>query len=170
MIDPLTALSIASSVIQVVDFGCKLVSQTQEIYHSASGATRDNVTSGEIAEDINVLYKDLIRKDQDFQRLGPDDIALGKLVDSCAREAEVLINLVAQLQVPPGATQWKSFRNAIKVARKRGKVNDIETRLLKIQKQIDSRLHVMMTYVPVYLLDSTNSIAPVTSNLHYLNE
>ena len=170
MLDPLTALSIASSVIQIVDFGCKLVSETQEIYHSVNGATKDNVTSGEIAKDINLLYKDLIRKDQTFQRLGPDDIALGKLVDSCAREVEALIRLLAELKVPSDAEQWKTFKNAIKSARKRGKVHDIETRLLRIQKQIDSRLHVMMTYVPLDLLDTTNSFALVISNLHSLYE
>lgn len=157
MLDPLIALSVASSVIQIVDFGCKLLSQTQEIYHSATGATKDNVTSGEITKDINVLYKDLTSRDQNFQRLGPDDIALGKLVDSCAQEAKELMHLLRELEVPPDATQWKSFKNAIKSARKKGKVKDIETRLLKIQKQIDSRLNVMMTYVSVDFSDSTNS-------------
>ena len=159
MIDPLSALSIASCVIQIVDFGCKLVSETQEIYHSASGATKDNVTSGEIAKDINLLYKDLTGKDSEFQRLGPDEKALGKLVDSCAREAEALIRLLTELEVPQDAKQWKSFQIAIKTARKRGKVHDIESRLLKIQKQINSRLLAMMKYVLADLFDSTDIFA-----------
>ena len=164
MLDPLTALSVASSVIQLVDFGCKLVSESQEIYHSASGATRDNVTNREIAEDISLLYRDLIRKNQAFQRLGPDYQALGKLVDSCIGEAEALSKFLEELKVPPDAKQWKSFKTAIKSARKRGRVKDIETRLIKIQRQINSRLNLMMTYVPMDLSDSTNSFAPVTSN------
>ena len=163
MLDPLSALSLASCVIQIVDFGCKLVSETQEIYHSASGATKENVTSGEIAKDINLLYKDLTSKEKGFQRLGPDEKALGKLVDSCAREAEALIKLLAELEVPQDANQWKSFQIAIKSARKRGKVHDIESRLLKIQKQINARLLVMMKYVPVDLFDSTD-IFPRPSN------
>ena len=166
MLDPLTALSLASSVIQIVDFGCKLVSQTQEIYQSANGATKDNVTSGEIAKDISVLYKDLTRKDQEFQRLDGDDIALGKLVDSCVREVRELMHLLRELEVPQDATQWKSFKNAVKSAREKGKVRDIETRLLKIQKQIDSRLHVMMTYVLAESSDSTNPLALAINNLH----
>ena len=148
MLDPLTALSIASSVIQIVDFGCKLVSETQEIYSSASGATKANVTSREITKDIKLLYQDLVRKNQAFQRLGPDDIELGKLVDSCAGEAEALMKLLEELRVPPDAKQWESFKNAIKSARKKGRVNEIETRLFKIQRQINFRLNLMMTYVP----------------------
>ena len=147
MIDPLTALSIASSVIQIVEFGCHLVSQTQEIYHSASGSTKDNVTSGEIASDMDVLYTNLTRKDQVFHRLNPDDIALGKLVDSCRREAVTLKDLIAELVVRTNKSPWESFRIAMKSARKKGKVKDIETRVLKIQRQIHSRLQVMMTYV-----------------------
>jgi len=145
MLSPLEALSVASAIIQIVDFGCKLISQTQEIYRSASGATKDNVTSNEIAEDINALYEDLTRKSQTFQRSSPDDIALGNLVDSCEQEAKALLHLLGNLQVPPDATQWKSFKAAFRSARKKGKVKDIETRLLKIQKQIDSRLQRIMT-------------------------
>ena len=147
MLDPLTALSIASCVLQIVDFGCKLVSETQEIYHSASGATKDNVTGAEIAKDINFLYKDLTKKDQNFQRLDPDEKALGKLVDSCTQEVIELMNLLEDLEVPKDATKWKSFKSAIKNARKRGKVIHLESRLLRIQKQIDSRLLVMIKYV-----------------------
>lgn len=64
MLDPLTALSIASSVIQIIDFGCRLVSETQQIYHSASGATKYNVTLREITEDIIILETNLSRQNQ----------------------------------------------------------------------------------------------------------
>jgi hypothetical protein len=86
MLTGLEILGVVSAVIQIVDFSRKLVSQTQEIYRSASGATKDNVTSNEIAKDINALYQDLRRKSQTFQRLSPDDIAVGNLVDSCERK------------------------------------------------------------------------------------
>ena len=147
MLDPLTALSIAGSMIQIVDFGCKLVSETQEIYHSASGATKDRVTDHEITEDITVLYSALAGQNRDFQRLSQDDIALGKLVDSCTVAALDLMNLLENLSVQPDATRWKSFKKAIESARKDGKVKGIEKRLVKIQRQINHRLQVMMTYV-----------------------
>lgn len=167
MLSPLEALSIASAIIQIIDFGCKLVSQTQEIYHSASGATKDNVTSSEIAKDINALSKDLKRKDQTFQRLSPDDIALGKLVDSCEHEAEELMRLLGDLEVPRDATKWKSFRVAFKTARKKGMVKDIETRLLKLQKQIDSRLQLMMTCVSNPFADSSDFVSVAINSLHF---
>lgn len=145
MLTGLEALGVASAVIQIVDSGCKLISETQEIYHSASGATKDNVTSGEITKDITILYNDLTRKSRTFQRSNRDDIALGSLVDTYEQEAKALLHLLRGLEVSPEATQWKSFKIALRSARKKGKVKDIETRLLKMQKQIDSRLLRMMT-------------------------
>ena len=153
MLDPLTALSVASCVLQIVDFGCKLVSETQEVYYSACGATKNNVTGAEIARDIELLYIDLKTKDLTFHRIDPDEKALGKLVDSCLLEQNEMHKLLADLTVPGDATKWKSFKSAIKSARKRGKVDQIESRLLRIQKQIDSRLLVMIKYVYVHLSD-----------------
>lgn len=118
MLDPLTSLSVASSVIRIVDFSRKLVSETQEVYHSASGATRDNVTSREITQDINLLYQDLRSKNEDFQISGPHDIALRKLVDSCTGEAQALMKILEDLKVPPDAKQWKIFKTPSKVHRK----------------------------------------------------
>lgn len=127
----MTAFGIASSVIQIIDFGCKLVSETQQIYHSASGATKDDVTLREISEDIIILDTNLSGQNQNNQRLSPDDIVLGILADSCAREAKILLGLLVELAVQPDATQWKSFKKAIKSARKKEKAGDIEKRLLK---------------------------------------
>ena len=144
MLDPLTALSLVSSVIQLVDFGSKLISQTQEIYHSANGATKDVVTYREVTDDIKSLYRDLAQKDDNFQRCGEDEIALGKLVDACNREAEALIDLLATLEVPEGSTRWTSFKKAIRSARKKETTEGIEKRLHKIQGQINSRLQFML--------------------------
>ena len=144
MLDPLTALSVAGTIIQIVDFGCKLVSQTQEIYSPIRNATKENVTRDDIANDITLLYQELAEKDDCFPRLSADDKALGKLVDDCERAAKDLMLLLANLQVPPDANQWTSFKKAIQSARKEGKVAGLERQLLKIQKQIDSRLQLMM--------------------------
>ncbi len=165
MLSPLEALSIASAIIQIIDFGCKLVSQTQEIYHSANGATKDNVTSAEIVKDINALNKELKNKDRTFQRLSLDDIALGKLVDSCEHEAEALRHLLSELEVPPDAKKWESFRVAFRSARKKGMVKDIENRLLKLQKQIDSRLQSMMKCVSDPLVNPPDLVWLVINSL-----
>ena len=146
MLDPFSALSVASAAIQFVQFGCQLVSETQEIYHSASGATKDNITIGEITNDIKELSRNL-KKQASVRDPSADDLELGRLVSSCYEEAERLTGLLETLEVPANATKWASFRKAIKNARKQGKVEKIEKRLSKIQRQIDYHLQFNMRYI-----------------------
>lgn len=150
MLDPLTALSLAAAVIQFVDWGSRLLSQSQEIYHSARGATKENVTTAQITSDIKALSKQLKGKETEALRSPTaDDIALRELADSCQREAEELLMVLDRLEVGKEATKWESFRRAIKNARKRGKITEIESRLNKIQQQVNSRLLAMMRLVAI---------------------
>lgn len=148
MLDPLTALGVASSIIQLVDFGRKLVSQTQETYHTANGATIENVTVGEIAKDINFLNRNLKEKTVSLEALGADDVALTDLATSSQKVAEDLLRILATLEVPKDATPWKRIHKAFKSTQKAREIREIESRLNKIQRQIDSHLHYMVKYVP----------------------
>ncbi len=55
MLDPLTALSIASSIVQFVDYGSKLLSKSYELYESADGTTIGNAELEVIAKDLQDL-------------------------------------------------------------------------------------------------------------------
>lgn len=50
--DPLTALGLASNIVQFVDFASKLISQSHEIYQSADGALEDNVALEHVAKNL----------------------------------------------------------------------------------------------------------------------
>jgi hypothetical protein len=50
--DPLTAVSLAGTILQFIDFSSKLVAGTYEIDRSVSGATAEN-------EDITTVISDL---------------------------------------------------------------------------------------------------------------
>ncbi|KAK4697415.1 hypothetical protein P7C71_g658, partial [Lecanoromycetidae sp. Uapishka_2] len=165
MLDPLTALGLASSIIQVVDFGRKLVSQTQETYYTANGATKENVTVGEIAKDINVLNRSLKEKKISLEAPHADDVALEDLVTSSQKIAEDLLGLLATLEVPKDATTWKRFQKAFKSTQKAREVREIESRLNKIQRQIDSRLHYMISDQQSAMLVRLNEISKEHANI-----
>jgi hypothetical protein len=55
MLDPLTALSLASSVIQFVDFGIKLFRSGRELYGSSNGSSVGNQDLDTIAKDLKGL-------------------------------------------------------------------------------------------------------------------
>ncbi|KAL9118898.1 MAG: hypothetical protein Q9187_004547 [Circinaria calcarea] len=100
MLDPLTALSLAAAIIQFVDWGSRLLSQSQEIYHSVSGATEENVTTKQITSDIKALSNQLKGKEAEALRSPTaDDIALRELADSCQREADKLLIVLHELEI-----------------------------------------------------------------------
>ncbi|PSS18373.1 hypothetical protein M430DRAFT_27832 [Amorphotheca resinae ATCC 22711] len=87
-IDPLTALSVASSVIQFVDFGSKLLSFSRQLYKSKEGVLTENVDVKTITEDITTLVKGLRGKLPEHRGISvlkpsEDGKALDKLCRRC---------------------------------------------------------------------------------------
>jgi hypothetical protein len=60
--DPLNALSVASSVVQFVDFGRQLLSASYEIYRSPSGISSKNVDLRTISKDLTDLVAQIKEK------------------------------------------------------------------------------------------------------------
>lgn len=57
--DPLSALSVATKVIQFIDFSHRLLINTREIYHSTDGLTHDMVKLSTVASDLSQLSNNL---------------------------------------------------------------------------------------------------------------
>ena len=101
--EPLTALSVATSIISFVDFGSKLLSRSRKLYQSANGVLTENVHIEVIAADIATLAQGLRRKLPEHRPLaepslsskasGNDDI----LDDLCRRCVEIATELAVRL-------------------------------------------------------------------------
>jgi hypothetical protein len=53
---PLTALSVAASISQFVDFGSKFLSSSRKLYQSADGTLRENLDTEIVMADLRVCY------------------------------------------------------------------------------------------------------------------
>jgi len=98
--DPLTALSVASSVIQFVDFGSKLLSRSRQLYKSKEGVLTENFDVETITKDITTLVKGLKGKLPEHRSMSvlkpsEDDEALDEL---CRRCVSIAGELIARLQ------------------------------------------------------------------------
>jgi hypothetical protein len=60
--DPLSALSIASAVIQIVDFSSKVIARTREVYQSADGSIEELTLIEDATANLDDLMKDLTSK------------------------------------------------------------------------------------------------------------
>ena len=59
VLDPFSALGLASNVVQFVDYGSRVISKTVEQYESAAGCSRGLVNTESIAQHLRMLAKSL---------------------------------------------------------------------------------------------------------------
>ncbi|QKX61547.1 uncharacterized protein TRUGW13939_08699 [Talaromyces rugulosus] len=115
--DPLTALSVAGSTIQFVDFGSRLVSKTQKLYKSADGVLTEHIHLEVIIADLGTLLKGLQRKLPEHRQLYnnqtviEDDEALDNLCRRSVEIAEELMRRLEKLMISPRTRQGLDSEN-----------------------------------------------------------
>ena len=141
--EALAVLSIASNVIQVVDFSTSIVSKTSELYKSYHGQLAQHT-------DISTTSSDLYRSTAKLSEsiapqaiptvLSEDDQALYILCTGYVDVSKELQSGLQQLQVKGTPTKWKSLRKALETIWTKDKIADLQTRLAGYRSQLDSRI------------------------------
>jgi hypothetical protein len=109
---PLDAISLAAAILQFVDFGSKLMIESYNVYHSASGATEDADALTLATTTLQDLaYRLQIPK---YAKTTTDELALHNLARGCETLAQELLNILAELEVSPssmGSTRtWETVK------------------------------------------------------------
>lgn len=136
--DPLTALGLASNVIQVVDFSIQLVSKGVEIYKD--GSLAENIDAEEITQSLKGLNGKLQRSVQDSTCGGPlseADQSLMGLCANCERTANELLTMFDQIKITGKHRKWKSARQALKSIIKKENLELLARRLDTYRSEIN---------------------------------
>ncbi|KAJ0415319.1 hypothetical protein BJY00DRAFT_266622 [Aspergillus carlsbadensis] len=140
--DPLTAVSLAGTILQFIDFSSKLVAGTYEIYRSASGATAEN-------EDITTVITDLkevtLELDADIVGRGKHEKALKALATKCGELSGQLLAVLEKLRASDKQSAWKSLRVKWASMRKSDEIQRIERRLGEYRSEILVRLTLILS-------------------------
>lgn len=147
--DPLSALSIAAAVVQFVDFGQRLLSETWRIYRGNSGQSLELQDLSAVSNDLarfSAAVRDALGKQQ--PGVTADGGSVSHEADEMLRrvcgECDALGSEIQQL-LPTGRQFGKakgqpsvgeSFRDALKRQKKLGKVQDMNNRLNGINQKI----------------------------------
>ena len=154
MLDPLTAISLASAVVQFTDFGIKLVTGTIELYHSADGLSgeRSNLEKRitlvrKYAETIILSSKD----NSDDDPASENDKELGDLAAICKGIASELLSVLDDLKVKKNASpgrKWESFRKAVVALtpHNKNKIEVLDKRLNFVKEEMLNRIQFIMRY------------------------
>ena len=151
--DPLTALSLAGTVVQFVDFGCKLLSEGRQLYKSTSGKLKSNEEIEIITLDLQTLVKKL-RGSLSYSDLGvstkqqvEERKSLQLICDRASTIAEEMIRELNKIILPNSAISSNASRRTVKTVKQllKARLNshdiaDLVARLTELRKAIDTNL------------------------------
>jgi hypothetical protein len=148
--DPLSALGVAASVVQFLDFASTLVSSTYKIYKSTTGDTKEKLDLMVVTSSLKSLSNDLrLSLDQDTsegKELSKVDTEINTLCASCSDVADELILALEKLNVQKEHDIWQSVRTALQSVWGRKEVDALEKRLESFRSQISLHINASLRY------------------------
>jgi hypothetical protein len=158
-LDPLTALSVASSVIQLVDFSLKIVSKSKDLYKSNNGTLKENAATETVTirlkQMTSRLRGQLGRNSNGIRNGTYDQARQDRLMDICKECSEVsdeLIHHLGKLKVPTWSekSKWKSFRQALKSIWSKPAIDEMAKRLEVLRAELDTHILEILRFVTSY--------------------
>ncbi|KAH9204764.1 hypothetical protein DL95DRAFT_494636 [Leptodontidium sp. 2 PMI_412] len=110
--DPLTAISLASSIVQFIDYSTKLIHGAKEIYCSVTGATEENYRLENVTAEMQTLSMKLLPR-QDAQQT-EDEQALSRLAAECKILSDQILALLKSIKPKDFNSKRQSVWAALK--------------------------------------------------------
>ncbi|KAL8664663.1 MAG: hypothetical protein Q9168_007862 [Polycauliona sp. 1 TL-2023] len=145
--DPLSSLSVASSILQLVDFGGKLLAGTRELYNSADGASAANRELEIATSQLNIICSGLSIPPEKYlnRDAGQSELALIPLAQSCRELGDELLSVLRKLKLGDRRRKWATFRQAFLSIWRESKIRDYEKRLGQYRSLITIHLTSMLS-------------------------
>jgi hypothetical protein len=145
--DALAVTSLAGTIAQLVDFGCKVTSSSIQIYRSADGSAVSETELKKVAEDMKRL---LINVDDQFKQrennmgnkpdLSEDEVVEQSLARECVLVIKELNTALEKVMRSGKTSKWRSFRQALLSVWHKEQIDGIEKRLCRFREQLTFRL------------------------------
>jgi len=145
--DPLSSLSIASSLVQLIDFAARLVSGTYRIHTTASGERGSNSDVKFITDNLQELNNDICDSLSTSMALAPgaslrhSEIIV--LCSQCDEVAKQLISVLVKLDAKKGQGVWRSARQALLTLLSHDQLGRLQRRLDTFRQQIS--MHILIS-------------------------
>jgi hypothetical protein len=158
VLDPLTALSLASNILQVVDFASRVIAKCRHIHSYgeppehyeleivSADLFRISTRLKEEAQPSLPTQKQLKEETELEKRQREKEGALSELSNTCVKIADELLSRLFKHKVPDGVprTKWKSFREALEQVWKKKDLDDLAARLAEIRNQMT--FHILVKF------------------------
>ena len=139
--DPVRAISFASSILTFIDFSWNLITGAREVYKSTAGTTSENAHISTVIDDLQDITEALTA---DVEGKTKHEKGLCKLADNCQDLSQDLSKILEKLKVTEKNSKWQSLKVKWASMRKEKEVASIEKRLDTYRAQILIRLNFML--------------------------
>lgn len=141
MLDPLSALSVATAIFQFIDFSGKILKNGYELYGQSSGMTQANIDVYQLTSSL-YEFQDQLAPFPDTGTLTTDERALNDVLRESRDLASRLLRLLDDLKVKETGRlrTWDSFRQACRAVKRQDEIARMQGLLESISAQIVARL------------------------------
>ncbi|KAH7007747.1 hypothetical protein EDB80DRAFT_719049 [Ilyonectria destructans] len=139
--DPVSAIGLASSLVQLVSFIGTLVSKSREIHRSADGSLVENDDLATITRTLEGQTRRIATQASSLRQSSQETaLDLLQLCDGVRGLTKELIAKIGALKSDGSSSKWDSFRLALKGVWDEQDITDLVRRLERYRQQIDSIL------------------------------
>jgi NACHT NTPase-like protein len=146
VLEAFAALSLASSIVQFVDFASKVVAQSSKIYKSKSGAAEEVLNLQVVNQNLEELVKGL---QVDFEPSSPVDEGISELARLCTAEASKFSDVLSRLAGDPDKGKLQSLKQAFATIWKKERIDECRKNLGLIQTQLILHLSIITWYANI---------------------
>ncbi|KAJ4386171.1 hypothetical protein N0V93_009064 [Gnomoniopsis smithogilvyi] len=144
IMDPVSAIGLASSIIAILDFSWELVAGTWEIYRSPDGTSDENAQLEDVIEDLKSLTDSLASQAQIPAKTTAEN-KIKRLAQYCQEDSQTLLDLLSGLRiVGKRRTIWRSLNSKWKSILKKNEVAQLKAQLQENRAEIQFHLTVMI--------------------------
>jgi hypothetical protein len=137
--EPFSALAVATSAAQFVDFTSKLITESYKLHTSATGQLEEHVILEKVTKSLRDVSFDLstqVEKQTVLAKLSHDDKELQHLCKSCHEISLQLLEALEKLKAEDGSSKWKNFRQALRTVWTREHIEGLERQLDRLRQQL----------------------------------
>ena len=138
--DPISAIGLAGSIVQFVDFSWKIFSETKDLYISSTGTTAGNDVLESISRDL-IQLNDALTAPSNAGAI-PD--GMRDLASQCKGVAQELFEVLDKIKVKGPRRKWKSFAKALQSVWKAEQIEKLVKRMERLRNEMQLRLQLIL--------------------------
>lgn len=171
MLDPVTAIGLASSIVAFVDFSAKLVKGSIEIYQASDGTLTENRNSQAVAGAMERFAARLVI--QQSSQLFGDEKELVDLAKNCHIVCLELLDLLGRIKPKDLSSKRQSLWAALKNRFREDDRKDLESRLETYRRQLELHMSfktmVSVDKLSQYVAEHSESLNPLKATVSELS-